>query len=274
MVLRPLDATTPKSEMCASKKPLPAWSAVAERQKCQADRYWLISQPDHAHLAGELAANFVSERFPRISTLAARAIAVHDSGWAAFPEESSPLAPPLLAGDGRPLAFVEAAPRAFLRAWTGSISQAEDVCPEGGIVVSRHFCALGNFRLRGNTSLSQDDRQLIADFLEREQQRQQRLVARCACSAQELNSLLEVLQFCDLLSLYLCSGVPYAAEFSQPIADQPVQIWPSPGEDFYRLEPSPFQNNGSSRTLNLEVMAHHYPPELGTKLTTLKFRLV
>jgi hypothetical protein len=247
---------------------------VAERQKCRADQYWLISQPDHAHLSGELAANFVSERFPRITALAARAIAVHDAGWAIFPEESSPAAPPSLAGDGRPLAFVEAAPAAFLRAWAGSIGQAEDVCPDGGIVVSRHFCALGNFRLRSGSGLSQDDRQLIGDFLERERQRQQRLIARCSCTAQELDSLLEVLQFCDLLSLYLCSGVPCAAEFSQPIADRPVQIFPSPGEELYRLEPSPFQSDGSSRTLALGVTAHHYPPDSGTKLTTLKFRLI
>lgn len=273
MVLRPLVAAARQSEKCEQEKPRPAWLVVAERQKCRADRYWLISQPDHARLSGELAANFVSERFPQITALAARVIAVHDAGWALFPEESSPSAP-LLTSDGRPLAFVEAGPAAFLRAWAGSIGQAEDISPAGGVVVSRHFCALGEFRLHNSGGLTQDDRQLIAGFLEREHQRQQCLMPRCSCSAQELESLLQVLQFCDLLSLYLCSGGPCAAEFSQPIADHPVQIWPTQGENLYRLEPSPFQSNGSSRTLTLGVMAHPYPPESGTKPTTLSFRLL
>jgi hypothetical protein len=265
--------TTRKNESCAGEKPLPAWSVVAERQKCKADGYWLISQPDHANLSGELAANFVSQHFPQVSALAARAIAVHDAGWGIFPQESSLSSAPLLAGDGKPMAFVEFAPAEFLRAWAGSIGQAEAVCPDGGVIVSRHFCALGKFRLQNNGGLNQTDRQLVRDFLEREQARQERLLGRCSCSAQELNALLEVLQFCDLLSLYLCSGAQNAAEFPQNLTDRPVQIWPSAGDGVYRLDPSPFQREGDPRPLNLGVRARYYPPEAGTKQITLSFRL-
>jgi len=274
MVLRPLAAEAEKAAPTAHDRPRPVWALVAERQKCRAERYWLISQPDHANLSGELAANFVSQSFPRISPAMARAIATHDAGWAIFPQESTPSASPQLAADGKPLAFVECRAPEFVRAWTTSISRAEEICAAGGIIVSRHFCALGGFRLRNSDSLSEDDRQLIANFTRSEGERQQRLLATCSCSAAELDGWLEVLQFCDLLSLYLCSGAQQAAEFPQKLTERPVRIHYDCAQSLYRLNPSPFQGDSAPRAVSLAVTARSYPPAGGkTEVATLSFKL-
>jgi hypothetical protein len=134
---------------------------------------------------------------------------------------------------------------------------------------------LGNFRLRNGAGLSEDDRQLIAAFTRQEGARQQRLLAACSHSAAELDLWLEVLQFCDLLSLYLCSGAQRAAEFPQKITDRPIQIRYSPGETFYRLEPSPFQSGDKRRIVTVAVPARAYPFANGNpETTTLTFNLV
>ena len=123
MVLHPLDvpsaAVPPKTETTV---PLPAWVPVAERQKRRASAYWLISQPDHAKLSGDLAASFVSPRFPRVDPLLARAIGVHDSGWIIFEPEAVAGRQPRLNPDGNPLSFIEFQANEFLRAWTASIT--------------------------------------------------------------------------------------------------------------------------------------------------------
>jgi hypothetical protein len=274
MVLCPLTpAPVVGCEQSSDSSAATAWSVVAERQKCSAAGYWLVSQPDHANLSGDLAANFVSSAFPRVDPLVARAIGVHDSGWALFPHESNPSEPPLLSNEGKPLAFVEFHAADFIRAWTASIDRAEGVCPAGGAIVSRHFFELGTYRLTNGEWIGEDDRQLITSFQERENERQQRLLEVCSGTAQELNAWLAVLQFCDLLSLYLCSGAQREAEFPQQITDRPVRICRPRGEDFYHLDPSPFQSADSDRAVSLGVTARYYPNEGPPKLTTLAFLL-
>jgi hypothetical protein len=271
MVLRPLDSNGSGAD--AAGAPAPAWNAIAERQKNCAAGYWLISQPDHANLSGELAAHFVSDRFPRVDAQLARAIALHDSGWAIFPQESNPQLPPRLCANGKPLAFVEFEPGEFLQAWTASIDRAAGVSAAGGIIVSRHFCELGNFRLGIGGDLDDAGRRLIAAFLQSEEQRRQKLQAACSAAAAELDALLEVLKFCDLLSLYLCSGARGEAEFPQKLTDRPVRISNAAGEDLYRLSPSPFQKDAELRVVSLGVCARMFPVSGEAKMTTLGFLL-
>jgi hypothetical protein len=266
MVLHPLDSPAPID----GTAPIPAWAAVAERQKCHARAYWLISQPDHAQLAGDLAANFVSRDFPHVNPELARAIGVHDSGWGIFGPEANTSDAPFLSGEGKPLAFIEFEPEQFLRAWTGSIERAEAICAAGGIIVSRHFCELGRMRLAGG-GLTEEGRQLIADFEERENSRQARLLPQCSESAEELDALLEVLKFCDLLSLYLCSGAQHEAEFGQKLTSRPVRVRQS--ESMYIFSPSPFQAEESRRVVNLGVRARQFPSNGKPEVTSLSFLL-
>ncbi len=265
MVLRPLDVPATRSA-----EPMPAWAAVAERQKRGAKAYWLISQPDHAALSGDLASNFISPLFPRIEPRMARAIGLHDAGWAMFASEAAASEPPLLNAEGKPLAFIEFSADQFLRAWTGSIESAAAVCAAGGVIVSRHFCELGDFRL--NNGIGPEEGELIRQFIARERTRQERLLPASGYSVEELDRLLEVLKFCDLLSLYLCSGAEAEVEFPQKLTHCPVRLSPPREQDFCRLEPSPFQaEGGSSRTVSLGVRARYYPVNGEPKLTTLAF---
>lgn len=216
-----------------------------------------MSQSDHAALAGALAASFVSPEFPRVDPLIVRAIEVHDSGWAMFAPEAGVEAAPRLDSRGKPLSFLEIAPPDFLRAWAGSIDRSEAVCPAGGYIVSRHFYALAEGRLAAAVDGAEDSARLRA-FLQHETERQRRLPAQSGRSAAELADLLLVLQFCDLLSLYLCSGATDAVEFPQAFAPGRVSIR---RENYaYILQPSPFRSgNESDAMISLGVEARRYP---------------
>jgi hypothetical protein len=178
----------------------------------------------------------------------------------------------LLTAEGRPRAFIEFAPLQFLQAWTASIESARQLAPAGGIVVSRHFCELGKFRLQHSDGLTGEERELIRAFLGREQERQKRLRRDCPQSATQLDQGLAVLQFCDLLSLYLCCGAEGEADFPPGVTDRPVRITHPPGESGYRLDPSPF-HSGSGSPLRLEVNARLYPPNGAPQERKLQFVL-
>lgn len=250
---------------------LPVWTAIAERQKQCAQSWWLIAQPDHAALSGDLAANFVSPRFPKIDAAIAKAIACHDAGWAMFPPEANPILPPMISDDFKPRSFIEFPPHDFLRAWTASIERAESICPTGGVMVSRHFASLAEFRLREQMD-SDPDQRLVRDFVERETARQQQLSANAGLTPKHSDDLLKVLQFCDVFSLYLCCGADKEVEFPQRFGGDAVRL--KRVDDFYVLTPSPFQDDSSSlRTISLGVAARKYPVEGTATTTTLPFLL-
>lgn len=250
---------------------LPVWTAIAERQKQCAQSWWLIAQPDHAALSGDLAANFVSPAFPRIDAGIAKAIALHDAGWAMFPTEANPKLPPMISEDFKPRSFIEFPPQDFLRAWTGSIERAEAICPAGGIMVSRHFASLAEFRLREQMD-GESDQRLVRDFLDREAARQHRLSEASGLTREQSDDLLRVLQFCDVLSLYLCCGADEEVEFPQRFGGESMRL--NRSDDLYVLTPSPFQDGSSVvRTVSLGVAARKYPVEGTVKTTTLPFLL-
>jgi hypothetical protein len=269
MVLRPVVPSPPPQPTDGSA---PAWPAIERMQQQAAAEYWLVSQPDHAALAGALAANFISPDFPSIEPQMARAIEVHDAGWAIFDSEARVTAAPALDGRGKPVSFLEVDPADFLRAWNASIERAESVCPAGGYFVSRHFCALGEGRLSSGVD-GPENAARLRGFLSGEAGRQRRLHGQSGKPSGELEDLLRVLQFCDLLSLYLCCGAAEAVEFPQPFARGKVRIRPE--KESFSLDPSPFRAAGRPREmLSLGVGARRYPPAApGGTTTTLAFLL-
>src|ERR1700761_8914861 len=90
-----------------------AWDAVELRQRGEAPSYLLIAQPEHARLAGELAAHFISPLFPTLSKQAIEAISAHDEGWSQMPGESAADPRPLLTASGKPRSFIEFPPAEF-----------------------------------------------------------------------------------------------------------------------------------------------------------------
>jgi hypothetical protein len=204
---------------------VPAWSAIEPTQHCEPG-CWLIAQPDHAELAGDLARRFAH---PALDGEIIEAIRLHDAGWAALDEKE-------LDSD-RPRSFLAMSPAEFVAAWTASIDRAQLSSAIGGIIVSRHFCRLAEDRLArgGDTG---DDLQLLNDFLRTESLRQQGLLPQQARPREEAERLVDILQFCDLASLYLCCGSPASVEFPQQFDGGRIRLRRQ--QEACVFEPSPF----------------------------------
>jgi uncharacterized protein DUF3891 len=250
---------------------LPAWQPVAKRQALVAPSYWLIRQPDHAALSGEFAAHFRTSGFPPLSPDAIQAIGQHDSGWSAFPFEAAlDLDPPI--SNGHPVSFLEFSPEDFLQAWGSSIDNAEQISPLAGRMVSGHFYRLGQGRLAAQVDEDRN-RSQVKEFLHLEHARQQRLEPSLRLSANEIETLVDVLQFCDVLSLYLCCGAQEAVEFPQSLAGRRIRLQFADG--VFRFNPSPFiaGDNPEGLPVRLGVPASRYPHPNRPEITRLNFLL-
>jgi hypothetical protein len=222
MILRPLEpAAAPENEFQS------AWDVVQRTQTQKYEECWLITQPSHAVLAGELAAKISSPRLPRLDDALVRAIAMHDAGWgvpdarAIVRSRSTP--------QHRPESFIEVPAVQFLEAWEESIAAAQGVSPAGGYIVSRHFCRIAEPRAKSGSEAKQ-----VQAFLDRESQRQKRLAAKQSLETTELERLTDLLQFCDLLSLYICCGAREKVVFPEYFG---ISVRLAPEESGFKLDP-------------------------------------
>lgn len=225
MILRPVEPGDP-----ASEKFVPAWEAVEHTQKRSCARFWMITQPSHAVLAGGLAANLNAAQFPVPDEPLLQAIALHDAGWGV--PDAQAIVKSRSIHPQAPQSFVAMAVPQFLEAWEKSIETAESVSPAGGYIVSRHFWRLAEHR--ANLEEGKPDRQKLDSFLKNEERRQKKLAPRQSLTTQQLEQFTDVLQFCDLLSLYICCGSSLCAVFPEYFG---VQLRITPGGETYRLDP-------------------------------------
>ncbi|HXP46555.1 MAG TPA: DUF3891 family protein [Terriglobales bacterium] len=256
MVLHPIGGGEP-APVC-----VPVWDAILPTQKTNAPEYWLITQPDHAALSGAIAAALGPPLLAQLSSEVVQGITLHDEGWAPFDAQ-------ITLTDDRPLSFLDFLPKDFLRAWNGSIERAEEIAPIAGAIVSGHFSRLARNRLEWGID-GAEDRGLLLDFLESEQARQQRLLG--GYSREEFEFLTDVLQFCDVLSLYLCCGAVQDVEFSQRFGATPIRLRREAARDqaaVCRFEPTPFTGGG----MDLAVLARRYPTDREPSTVTLPFLL-
>ena len=240
------------------------WDAISPTQKTCAPEYWLITQPDHAALSGAIAAALGPPLLPRLSSEVVQGIAHHDDGWAPFDAQ-------IALTDGRPFSFLDFPPKDFLCAWRESIASAVKVAPIAGAIVSGHFWRLGRKRLEWGID-NAEDRELLVDFLGSEHARQQRLLGRH--SQQEFEFFTDVLQFCDVLSLYLCCGSTQDVEFQQNFGSRPIRLRREAARTpdqaaVCRFEPSPFTAGG----VDPAVVARRYPSDRQPGTMTLPFLL-
>ncbi len=205
MILRPLEPFTP-----ASTEFLPAWSVVERIQRQNHDNCWMITQPSHAALAGEFAAKLSGANIPKLDGTIVRAIALHDAGWG-IPDAQAIMQSRAMA-QSAPKSFIACNAGEFINAWEKSIDIAESSGPAGGYIVSRHFARIAEFGLEKYPAAERDK---AKRFLEHEASREKQLAAKQNYSPTELEQLTDVLQFCDLLSLYVCSGARENAEFPE-----------------------------------------------------------
>ena len=230
-------------ERTGTGEPISAWQSISQRQHEHANDYWVVTQPSHAALAGELAAALRDDLFEPIDKTISRSIALHDAGWSM--EDAEQIQRLRSDPKEKPTSFIDTPPGQFLRAWTTSIETVEKFAPIGGYVVSRHFERI---------SLRDDPKKQanLEAFRAREKQRQQKLKTKIDLGEAALERLVDALQFCDLLSLYLCCGTSRAANFDDP------QLVVRRLGDEYHLEPSPFREH---RQFSFSALRHPLVPE-------------
>ena len=224
MVIRPAGSTP-----AASKEFVAAWPVIQGIQKQKYESCWLITQPSHAALAGALAAALVGAQLPRPDAKLIQAISLHDAGWGMPDAQIIQMS----RADRRykPASFLETSMPEFLSAWSKSISAAQAVSPAGGYIVSRHFYRLAQNML---ASCNQQDREKLESFLGNEERRQKKLTLLQPLGHQDLERFTDLLQFCDLLSLYMCSGAQENVIFPEYFG---AQLRITNGPDGLELDP-------------------------------------
>lgn len=201
--------------------------------------WYLVTQADHAALAGELARYWAFPQLPGARDPEfLEAVTRHDSGWQQVD------AAPRFHPDGAPVSFMEWPPAEAVDVWRRAVADARALGETAGYVVARHFCLLGQMA-RGRR-LGPAERDALEAFLE-----------ECdpAPRQERLEHLTSLLQVCDLLSLYLVTGgrmntallrkLGIAAEF---------EAGHQAANDCLRLEPYPFDS-----TLSLSCPARFLP---------------
>jgi hypothetical protein len=281
MVLYPLNATSHENKSTnlervhadAAKSAagtISAWDAVEHRQKQRAHSWWLVAQPDHAALSGDLAASISSPHFPALNSEVVQAISLHDEGWRQFDSadgsSESHNASRKSNPGMRPLSFLDVSPSVFLRAWKDSIHRAVQSSSLGGVLVSGHFSRLAENRLQSRMDSFQDAENLRT-FLADEAARRRHFMAKTGGSEEEIRCLVDVLQFCDLLSLYLCCGAPEHVEFPQQFEGLRIRL--RRHREMCRTDPPIFKTG-----VSLGVIARRYPlSQEDANVTTIGFLL-
>lgn len=189
MILRPSPPAAPPAST-----PRPAWQAFQETQSA-ADPPHVVLQPDHAVLAGEIAACLLPDAFGELPQEVVDTIGRHDSGWRDSDEAQ------LNAPRAAPQPFLAVAPEVSAACWTASVRNAERVSPLAGILTARHFCAVAQ------------DTPPHRAFVAAETPRIQAAERQLELPAGAVARWTAALGFCDLLSLYLCCGTSAPAVF-------------------------------------------------------------
>ena len=226
MILRPL-----KPIAAGATTIQPAWDVVQRIEKETCQGCWIITQPSHAALAGEMAASLRPNEVPKLEAELVRAIALHDAGWG-MPDAQAVMQSRAVQ-QSPPKSFLQVSVQEFVAAWTQSIEIAQSTSAAGEYIVSRHFWRLAQHRLSSSND-PEAERGRLKEFVSHETARQEKLVARQKRSPEELETITDVLQFCDLLSLYICCGAQESVEFPEYFA---AKARLSVHGDEYKLDP-------------------------------------
>ena len=202
----------------------PAFDAISDIQQKAQVTDWFVTQPDHARLSGELAAALDPKLIHNVSEAVVRAIGMHDIGWMPFDGDAGSPQPPTAHDSGVAVSFVNSDPETFLPAWTGSIQAAQSTGALGGLLVSAHFARLTTPYLEGGKG-TPEKRAQVQQFLHRERARVDRLLPQAGLRSGEIENLIQVLQFCDLASLYWCANPEEPVEFPQVLNGRRVQFF-------------------------------------------------
>jgi len=243
MILRPSVPAAPQSPEVQ-----PAWPVIEQTEKSCAAPCWMITQPDHAALSGEIAAGIGPPLAEALDPEVIRGIALHDEGWASFDA-------PMPSAERAPVSFFDVNADTALTAWRRSIEIAQSAGPMAGAIVSRHFWRIGSTRIAQGKDGPREI-EMLHRFLAEEQARQKKLVSG---SWSQMEAFTDVLQFCDVLSLYLCCGASENVSFPQQFrgaSPKLWRVWEGVAADcaVCRFAPSPV-----SQSMDLAIPARRFP---------------
>jgi Protein of unknown function (DUF3891) len=221
---------------------LSAWQRVEETQTHVQLPCLLVPQPAHAVLAGELAEALLQESFGELPPEIKQAILMHDTGWAMIDAAQIQR----LRSDSpqktlsTPVAFPCNSPQETVEAWTASIDSVEPLSAAGGLgalIVSRHFTLLAK------PELGEHKR-----FIAAERTRQHALEAKGLGTASDLQRWTAALGFCDLVSLYLLTGLRSQTEFrlahpASPPAESAARIKLTFDKNRIHFDPPAFETD-------------------------------
>ncbi len=107
--------------------------------------FQLITQVDHAALAGFLAAHLGNDLFAAPTAEVIAAITAHDAGWPLHDDR------PALNPAGLPLHVFETPPSLSTQIWSASVEHATRISPYVALLVSLHQLNLSDFVIRRST---------------------------------------------------------------------------------------------------------------------------
>lgn len=221
--------------------------------------WWLITHPDHAHLAGDFAAAWGNAQFrkpePRVRVL--KGIACHDDGWAArdaHPSITRQGKPSAFSTElvGKYSAFEEIDLAEYLSVRDRAVRIIADEDPYAGLLVSMHTYNLLTAHA-DRLTIAPDGLSLLDGFLHQQRVFQRRLKAAIAADTsltrmdkteQTILEHFRLLQACDNLSLLACVAFASPAHLLHPLplndgGVAEVKVIPIEPRRF-RLEPWPF----------------------------------
>jgi hypothetical protein len=238
------------------------------------DSVLLITQHDHALLAGKLAERLGNRQFdgpdPRPQTLLG--VSLHDCGWPLHDDE------PTLNRDGHPLHVLETPPEIATRVWRESARRASERDPYAGLLVSLHVFHLSAMLVKreltpGERFDRREEMFLLNQFQQDEIERQEHLRQAVGLPVDRPLTLGLVdpgidreedrlrfnfawLRAMDAISLDACTGkrvFDRAPGVHPRIGAQPVELkLGHPAQDVVTVDPWPF---AGSSPIELETPA-------------------
>ena len=238
------------------------------------DGWWLVTHPDHAHLAGQFASQWGNETFaapePRERVL--RGIYAHDDGWTSR-DAQTPITregkPAAFSSElvGKYSAFEEIDLEAYLAVRRNAVQLMAAEDPYAAILISMHTYNLLTERADRST-IRVDQLPLLDTFLAEQLQRQQELQQQLAGEAKLSNQQIQpaafkenfcLLQATDNLSLLSCVDFAGEATLLHPLktvkgAHREVRVQRI-AERSFRLTPYPFAEPQIVFTLRARFVA-------------------
>jgi len=240
--------------------------------------YWLVTHPDHARLAGAIAAHWGNDLFPAPEPRANVLLGVntHDDGWAlrdASPSITRQGKPSAFSVElvGKYSAFEEIDLQDYLNVRERAVAEVAAKDAYAALLVSKHTYNLLTARANRST-ISFDQLPLLDAFLDRQRAFQSDLFAAIrsnpaftapdTCDA-TIEDHFRLLQACDNMSLLACVNYAAPATLLHPLptatSHQEIAVIPL-GERTFRLTPWPLDHE----RITIDFPARHVTGKIFT----------